>query len=424
MNKRLVPLTLALALALLAHCQAKPTPTLTPSPSPVPPTPTATPVVAPTATAAPVSTEGWTRYEVPDEQFAIALPPTWGNVDMDPARFQASLNAVQQKYPDVADLVQGEAIAFINAGVAFFGFDPTSEALKAGGATDASVQRQRMGAGATLEQIRGLVLAQLESNESIQKPIAVQTTNLSAGGQALEVSFRANVTDRNGNPLELQVFQYLALNKANLYIVTLTSNADLAERYASVFRGIGTSLAFIPPRRYEVSLDDDPVKGSPDAPVTIVEFSEFQCPYCGYYVREIFPKIETAYIQTGKVKYVFRDFPLTSIHPNAQKAAEAAGCAAQQGKFWEYHDLLFAHQDALDVPALKQYAVDLGLDAVLFDACLDSGAMAEEVAKDLADGQQYGVTGTPAFFVNGIKLTGAQPFEAFQELIEEELAKK
>lgn len=371
-----------------------------------------------------MSAEGWTVYEVPEEQFSIALPPTWGNVDMDPARFQASLNAVQAKYPDVADLVQGEAIALINAGVAFFGFDPTSEALKEGGATDASVQRQRMGAGATLEQIRGLVLAQLENTESIQKPVAVQITPLAAGGEALEVRFRANVTDRNGNPLELQVFQYLALNKTDLYVVTLSTNADLAGRYAPVFRSIGASLAFIPPRRYEVSLDDDPVKGSPDAPVTIVEFSEFQCPYCGYYVRETFPKIDEAYIKTGKVKYVFRDFPLTSIHPYAQKAAEAGGCAAQQGKFWEYHDLLFAHQDALDVSSLKQYAADLSLDTAQFDACLDSGAMADEVAGDFADGQTYGVSGTPAFFVNGIRLNGAQPFEAFQELIEEELAKK
>lgn len=384
----------------------------------------ATAVVVPTATAAPAPTEGWIRYEVPDEQFAIALPPTWGNVDMNPTRFQESLNAVQQKYPDVADLVQGEAIALINAGVSFFGFDPMSEAFKAGGATDASVQRQRMGTGATLEQIRGLVQAQLENNENVQKPVAIQTTNLSAGGQVLEVSFRANVTDRNGNPLELQVFQYLALNKTNLYIVTLSSNADLADRYVPIFRSIGTSLAFIPPRRYEVSLDDDPVKGSPDAPVTIVEFSEFQCPYCSLYVRETFPKIDETYVRTGKVKYVFRDFPLTSIHPNAQKAAEAAGCAAQQGKFWEYHDILFTHQDALGVPSLKQYAADLGLDTAQFDACLDSGAMADEVAKDMADGQQYGVTGTPAFFVNGIKLTGAQPFEAFQELIEAELVKK
>jgi len=423
LSKRLAPIILVLSLTLLANCQAKPTPTPSPTPQPTS-APRATAVVPPTATAAPAPTEGWTTYEVPDEQFAIALPPTWGNVDMNPAHFQESLNAVRQKYPDVADLVQGQAIALINAGVAFFGFDPTSEALKAGGATDASVQRQRMGTGATLEQIRELVQAQLENNESIQKPIAIQTTNLAAGGQALEVSFRANVTDQNGNPLELQIFQYLALNKTDLYIVTLSSNADLVARYAPIFRSIGTSLAFIPPRRYEVSLDDDPVKGSPDAPVTIVEFSEFQCPYCGLYVRETFPKIDETYVKTGKVKYVFRDFPLTSIHPNAQKAAEAAGCAAQQGKFWEYHDILFTHQDALDVPSLKQYAADLGLDTAQFDACLDSGAMADEVAKDMADGQQYGVTGTPAFFVNGIKLTGAQPFEAFQELIEEELAKK
>ncbi len=419
MNKRLALMTLALALVLLANCQAKPTPTATPTPQP-----TTAPTAAPTATSAPASTEGWTRYEVPDERFAIALPPTWGNVDMNPAKFQESLNAVQQKYPDVADLVQGEAVALINAGVSFFGFDPTSEALKSGGATDASVQRQRMGPGATLEQIQGLVLNQLQNTESVQQPVAIQTTDLAGGGQALEVSFRANVTDRNGNPLELQVFQYLALNKADLYVVTLSTNADLAGRYAPIFRGIGTSLAFIPPRRYEVSLDDDPVKGSPDAPVTIVEFSEFQCPYCGYYVREVFPKIDEAYIKTGKVKYVFRDFPLLSIHPNAQKAAEAAGCAGQQGKFWEYHDVLFAHQDALDVPSLKQYAADLGLDTAQFDACLDSGAMADEVAKDLADGQQHGVSGTPAFFVNGIKLTGAQPFEAFQDLIDEELANR
>ncbi|MDH7488785.1 MAG: DsbA family protein [Anaerolineae bacterium] len=417
MNKRLALIVLALAMSLLANCQAKPTPTPTPTPQPT----ATTPAVAPTEPPAP--TEGWTVYEVPDERFAIALPPTWGNVDMNPANFQASLNAVQEKYPDVADLVQGEAIALINAGVAFFGFDPTSEALKAGGATDASVQRQRMGTGATLDQIRQLVQAQLENTESIQKPIHIQTTDLAAGGQALEVSFRANVTDRDGNPLELQVFQYLALNRTDLYVVTMSANADLAGRYAPVFRSIGRSLAFIPPRRYEVSLDDDPVKGSPDAPVTIVEFSEFQCPYCGYYSREVFPKIDEAYIKTGKVKYVFRDFPL-SFHSNAQKAAEAAGCAGQQGKFWEYHDVLFAHQDALDIPSLKQYAADLGLDTAQFDACLDSGTMAKEVAGDAADGQTYGVSGTPAFFVNGIRLNGAQPFEAFQELIEEELAKK
>ena len=423
MNKRLALIATGLLLALLAGCRAQPTPTPPPTPTPTP-VPTATaPAAAPTMPPS-ASTEGWPVYEVPDEQFAIALPPTWGNVDMNPANFQASLTAVQEKYPDVADLVQGEAVALINAGVSFFGFDPTSEALKAGGATDASVQRQRMGTNVTLEQVRQLVLTQLENTESIQKPVATQITDLAAGGQALEVSFRANVTDRNGAPLELQVIQYLALRKTDLYVVTLSTNADIASRYAAVFRGIGTSLRFIPPRRYEVSLDDDPVKGSPDAPVTIVEFSEFQCPYCGYYVREVFPRIDEAYIKTGKVKYVFRDFPLTSIHPNAQKAAEAGGCAAQQGKFWEYHDLLFAHQDTLDVASLKQYAADLGLDSARFDACLDSGAMAEEVAGDVADGQAYGVSGTPAFFVNGIKLTGAQPFEAFQELIEEELAKK
>jgi len=421
-NKRMHFVVIGLLLAaLLAGCGAKatPTPTTTP-PTPTTPPPTSVPAVP---TYPPASTAGWNVYEVPDEEFAISLPPTWGNVDMDPANFQASLDAAMKQYPDVAELVQSEAYSLINAGVSFFGFDPTSEAMKAGGATDASVQRQSMGIVATLAQIEQMVRSQLETAESVEKPVSIRVVGLAAGGEALEVAFRANVTDVNGKPLALAIFKYLVLRNTDVYITTLSTNADQTDAYGPVFQGIGASLQFIPPRRYEVSLDNNAVKGSPDAPVTIVEFSEFECPFCGVYSRDTYPQIAKAYIETGKVKYVFRHFPL-NFHANAQKAAEAAECASEQGKFWEYHDVLFANQSALDVASLKKYASDLGLDAAKFDACLDSGRMADEVAKDAAEGASYGVTGTPAFFVNGLKLKGAQPFEVLQRLIEEELAKQ
>jgi len=165
-----------------------------------------------------------------------------------------------------------------------------------------------------------------------------------------------------------------------------------------------------------VSVDDDPSWGPADAPVTIVEFSDFQCPYCARFVTQTLPQIKQTY--EGKVRFVFRDFPLSQIHENAEKAAEAAGCASDQGKFWEYHDKLFSSQSALDVASLKSYASQLGLDTATFDQCLDSSKYAQEVQKDLQDGTSYGVDGTPAFFVNGLLVVGAQPFASFQEVID------
>ncbi len=123
-----------------------------------------------------------------------------------------------------------------------------------------------------------------------------------------------------------------------------------------------------------------------------------------------------------QVKLVFKDFPLTRIHAQAYKAAEAARCAGDQDKYWEYHDILFANTRALQPEQLKQYATDLKLDTAQFDACLDNNAYTGAVSKDLALGTQLGVTGTPAFFVNGRFLSGAQPYSAFAELIDEALA--
>jgi|SRR3989338_1249037 len=176
------------------------------------------------------------------------------------------------------------------------------------------------------------------------------------------------------------------------------------------------------PSRVEGDLkDDDVVQGDANAPVTIVEFSDFQCPYCGRNFEQTYPQIKKLYIDTGKVKYVMRDFPL-NVHPEAQKAAEAAGCAEEQGKFWEMHDKLFSNQQDLSVANEKTWAQEIGLDTKKFGECLDSGKRAAEVQKDIQDGQAYGVSGTPAFFINGVPLVGAQPFAAFQQVIEQELA--
>lgn len=171
------------------------------------------------------------------------------------------------------------------------------------------------------------------------------------------------------------------------------------------------------PSRVQVSADDDPRIGPQNTAVTVIEFSDYQCPYCG--------RAETAIKQIisnygNSVKFVYRDFPL-SFHQFAQKAAEASECADEQGKFWQYHDKLFDNQQALDTPDLKQYAKDIGLDSIKFNECLDNSRMAPEVRKDIEDGQMYGVTGTPTFFINGIELVGAQPYSAFEQIINQEL---
>ncbi len=160
-----------------------------------------------------------------------------------------------------------------------------------------------------------------------------------------------------------------------------------------------------------------PSKGPADAPVTIVEFSDFQCPYCARAV----PTMEQLVANyAGKVRLVFRHFPL-SFHESAGKAAEAALCADQQGKFWPMHDVLFARQASLEVDDLRNYAKSVGLDEAKFNQCLDSGSQAAKVQQDLEAGRQAAVESTPAFLVNGRLVMGAQPYERFKQLVDEEL---
>jgi protein-disulfide isomerase len=177
-----------------------------------------------------------------------------------------------------------------------------------------------------------------------------------------------------------------------------------------------------------VSISGKPSLGRQDAPVTLVEFSDYQCPFCKRHFSTVYPILKKDYIDTGKLRYVFRDFPIAGLHPQAQKAHEAAYCAGEQKKYWEMHDMLFENSQDLSVSALKGYATKIALNNDQFSACLESGKYTGEIEKEISEGTQAGVSGTPAFFIgpsgSGEKITGtlvsgAQPLTRFKQVIED-----
>ncbi len=175
------------------------------------------------------------------------------------------------------------------------------------------------------------------------------------------------------------------------------------------------------PQRTEIATAGYPARGPATAPVTIVEFSDFECPFCG----RLFPTLKAVEkIYLDRVRIVYRQFPLRRIHPLAQKAAEASLCAGEQGRFWDMHDSLFGDQEHLTVDDLKARAVALKLDTATFNACLDSGKQVAAIDQDIADGAKAGVTGTPTMFINGRMMVGAQPYAQIQAVIEDELQGK
>ncbi len=172
-----------------------------------------------------------------------------------------------------------------------------------------------------------------------------------------------------------------------------------------------------PPSRLDnVSVDDDPALGPGNAPVVIVEFSDFRCPYCKRFRDETLPALLEQY--GDQIRFVYRDFPVVG----GEADAEAAECADEQGKFWPYHDALFENFRAQStVDDYVALAENLGLDTGAFRQCLDSGAMRQEIIGDVTDAQDYGITGTPTFFINGVRVIGAQPLSVFQSVIDQEL---
>jgi protein-disulfide isomerase len=160
-----------------------------------------------------------------------------------------------------------------------------------------------------------------------------------------------------------------------------------------------------------VDVSGSPAQGPQDAKVTMVEFVDFECPFCGRYARDTLPQLRRDY--GDRIRYVSRQFPL-DIHQHAAAAARTAVCADEQGRYWDLHDMLFTHQEDLTKGALAGYARELGLDMDDYATCVRAPATQARVERDLADGRRYGVTGTPAFFINGRLISGAQPYAAFK----------
>lgn len=202
--------------------------------------------------------------------------------------------------------------------------------------------------------------------------------------------------------------------------LTQQRTGEVRQAYVDRLRSKAAVRIALEPPRQAFAKVDRPTQGPANAPVEIIEFSDFQCPYC----EAAFPTVKKVLGAYGdRIHFVYRHFPLT-MHPQARPAAEASQCAAEQGKFWQYHDALFVNQSRLSDADLKQRAVDLGLNASQFNACVDSRKYQKEVDVDLKAGEEAGVDGTPAFFINGRLLSGAQPYEAFKQVIDEELARK
>lgn len=253
---------------------------------------------------------------------------------------------------------------------------------------------------------RGVTQVQLLKQEVTDKTPAVTDAEI----QQIYDANKARLGGKKLEEVKAQIQQQLQANKQQ----------QQQQTFVQELRKTASVKMFLKPPVLEVATDGAPIRGPANAPITIVEFSDFQCPYCARVQPELV-KIRDTY--KDKVKIVYKDFPL-SIHSHAQKAAEAARCvlAQDKGKYWDYHDMLFAKNSALELTNLKQYAADLQIDTAKFNECLDSGAYAEAVNQDMADGVKVGVSGTPAFLINGRFLSGAQPFSAFQEVIDEELA--
>ena len=233
--------------------------------------------------------------------------------------------------------------------------------------------------------------------------------------QEVEAFYEANKTRIQGDPVAAR--QQIRINLQNHRLATkkqeffqlLRSNAKIA-----------VYLKPPPVHRVEVSTNGAPSKGPVKAPVTIVKFEDFHCPFC----KKVQPTLAQVLSKYGeKVRLIHRDFPIDGIHPAARKAHEAARCANEQGKFWQYHDVLYANAPKADAADLKSYAREVGLDVPAFEKCVANGEFRDVVQKDVEEGTRLGVNGTPAFFINGRLLSGAEPIERFAAIIDDEISR-
>jgi protein-disulfide isomerase len=307
----------------------------------------------------------------------------------------------------------------------------TQEELnKAAAAELKGIETKRLQNDATLandkQEILTRALEELVANKLIEADAAKQNMTKE---RLLEIEVDSNVE----TPSSEEVEGFYEANKARIPIPKEQALPQVKQYLVERSRGrykemLITRLkkqygfkSYLEPLRSQIATAGHPSRGAATAPVTIVEFSDFECPYCG----GLFPtlkQVEKNYPET--VRIVYRQFPLTNIHPHAMKAAEAALCANEQKKFWEFHDSMFGNQQELSIADLKQRAVALKLDTQAFNQCLDSGRQAPAIQADIQDGARAGVTGTPAIFINGRLLSGNQPYSEIKDIIEDELQRK
>ena len=284
-----------------------------------------------------------------------------------------------------------------------------------------AAQKLYEGKRAALEAIVAEALITQAAQAKKMTPEAYEEAEIKArtkpiGESDVVTFYQSNLNQMQGRSLEVMS---PAIRR---YLEEQQGAAARASLIADLRKGGPAVRVLFDAPRHKIELSaDDPSIGAASAPVTLVEFSDFQCPFC----QRVAPTLKQVRQTYGdKVRLVWKDFPLTQIHPQAFKAGEAAHCAGDQGKFWEYHDRLFANQQALQPNDLKKHAADLGLDAAKFNSCLDSSKYGERVRDGVAEGSRLGVNSTPMVYINGRVLSGAQPYEAFASVIDEELSKK
>ncbi len=255
---------------------------------------------------------------------------------------------------------------------------------------------------------RGIDVVTLENIEVVDKASTVREGEIDAFHREHHREFNFGSLD---DALRDQIHDHLFQQELNAR----------RRAFVGVLREAAGVEILLRPPLMPISTEGAPAKGPATAPVTLVEFADFQCPFCGQ-VQQTLERIMADY--PDEVRVVFRHFPLDDLHPQSRAAAEAAACAAAHGEFWAYHDLLFAHQDALGPDELVVYARQAGIDVEAFRTCVNEHRFAEQVERDLTDGMAAGVSGTPAFLINGRPLTGPPEYEELRERIEAELKRK
>jgi protein-disulfide isomerase len=271
-------------------------------------------------------------------------------------------------------------------------------------------------------QLETMIEERLLSDEAAKRGITLDALTQAEINTRIEPVSTADASAfYEANRAKLQGGAFAALQEQIKTYLTSQRLTTKRQEFVATLRekaAIRTFLEAPEPFRSEVPIAGAPVRGNPDAPVTIVEFSDFHCPFC----RRAHPVIQQLLAKYGdRVRLVYKDMPLDNLHPNARAASEAGLCAAAQGKFWEFHDKLFASEPDASATTLNRIAQEVGIEVAPFEACYKERRFKAQVDSSVQDGTRLGVTGTPTFFINGRNLTGALPLESFAKVVDEEL---